>query len=67
MQLIEGFILIYYRSTEVVPLTLYLLAVYSCSYLQTVWTQIRPDRTSGPIRIQTVRHSDGIPYLENFD
>ena len=29
--------------------------------LQTVWTQIRPNKTSGLIWIQTVCHSDGIP------
>ena len=33
-----------------------------CWYLlQTVWNQIRPDKTSGLIWIQTVWHSDGIP------
>ena len=29
--------------------------------LQTVWTQIRPDKMSGLIWMQTVWHSDGIP------
>ena len=29
--------------------------------LQTVWTQIRPDKMSGLIWVQTVCHSDGIP------
>ena len=29
--------------------------------LQTVWTQIRPDKTSGLIWIKTVWHADGIP------
>ena len=33
-----------------------------CWYiLQTVWTQIRPNETSGPIWIQTIWHSGDIP------
>ena len=38
--------------------------------MQTVWTQIRPDKMSGLIWIQTVLHSKGIPeriYRKIFD
>ena len=48
---------------EKVHLTLYPLVVNFIVRwypLQTVWTQIRPDKTSGLIWIQTVWHSDGI-------
>ena len=31
--------------------------------LQTIWTQIRPEKMSGPIWNQTVWHSDGIPEI----
>ena len=34
--------------------------------LQTVWTQIRPDKMSGLIRIQTVWHSDDQYSWRNF-
>ena len=34
--------------------------------LETVWTQIRPDKMSGLIWIQTVWHFDGIPEKVNF-
>ena len=43
----------------IISLTLYLL-VSSAIPLQTVWTQIRPDKMSGLIWIQTVLQSDGI-------
>ena len=38
-----------------------LYSVVCCKSLQTVWTQIRPDKMSGLIWIQTVRHSDDNP------
>ena len=39
------------------------------NFLQTVWTQIRPDKTSGLIWIQTVSHPDGIlkEFFEKVD
>ena len=45
-------------------LTLCLLVPSAFKPLQTVWTQIRPDKMSGLIWILTVWHSDGIP--KNF-
>ena len=42
-------------------LTLYLQVSSAEKPFQTVWTQIRPDKRSGLIWIQTVGHSDGIP------
>ena len=34
-----------------------------CYFLQTVWTQIRPDKMLGLTWIQGVWHSDGIPKI----
>ena len=35
--------------------------IATLTFAKSVWTQIRPDKMSGLIWIQTVWHSDGIP------
>ena len=47
-------------------LTLSRLAASADKYLQTVWTQIRTDKTSVLIWGQTIWHSDKVPEI-TFD